>query len=44
MYRSVSLLADVLRASDDFRTLLQLSDWLRPMPDDDKYVRLRRLS
>ncbi|KAF0300795.1 hypothetical protein FJT64_026796 [Amphibalanus amphitrite] len=40
MYRSVSLLADVLRAADDFRTLLQLSDWLRPMPDDDKkYLR-----
>ena len=37
MYRSVSLLVDVLKASDDFRTLFQLADWLAHAPDDDKY-------
>ncbi|XP_037071149.1 calcineurin-binding protein cabin-1-like [Pollicipes pollicipes] len=40
MYRSVSLLVDVLKATDDFQTLLQLAGWLRTSPEaSKKYLR-----
>lgn len=39
MSRSVHLLVDVLRDTQDFKMLLNLSIQLRDMPELDKYVK-----